>query len=260
MPLYLVLIISFIFGTLIGSFLNVLALRYNSGTGVRGRSKCMSCGKTLTWVELVPIVSFFLQKGACRSCKAKISWQYPLVEFLAGALFVMMFILYPPLGLISSLRTAFQLFILCVLMVIAIYDIKHKIIPDTLVWTFVVAAFLLMFVGTDAHPFVTPSWLALLAGPILALPFALLWFVSYGQWMGLGDAKLILGIGWLLGLSYGLTAITLAFWIGAVASIIYMAVAYRSFKHGLQIPFGPYLILGLYIVMVTGWQLFPLFG
>jgi prepilin signal peptidase PulO-like enzyme (type II secretory pathway) len=77
--------------------------------------------------------------------------------------------------------------------------------------------------------------------------------------MGLGDSKLILGIGWLLGLSYGLTALALAFWIGAIVSIIYMAVAYRSFKHGLQIPFGPYLILGLYLVMITGWQLFGSF-
>lgn len=260
MPLYLVLIISFIFGTLIGSFLNVLALRFNTGVGIRGRSKCMSCGKTLTWVELIPIVSFLLQKGTCRSCRAKISWQYPLVEFLSGALFVMLFIIYPPLGLVSSLRTAFQLFILCVLMVIAIYDIKHKIIPDPLVWAFVVVAFLLGFVGTDATPFVVPGILWFLAGPILALPFALLWYVSHGTWMGLGDAKLILGIGWLLGLSYGLTAIALAFWIGAIASIIYMVSAYRSFKHGLQIPFGPYLILGLYLVLITGWQLFPLFG
>jgi prepilin signal peptidase PulO-like enzyme (type II secretory pathway) len=53
-----------------------------------------------------------------------------------------------------------------------------------------------------------------------------------------------------------LTSLALAFWIGALVSIIYMAVVYRSFKHGLQIPFGPYLILGLYLVMVTGWQLF----
>jgi prepilin signal peptidase PulO-like enzyme (type II secretory pathway) len=259
MPLYLILIVSFIFGTLIGSFLNVLALRYNTGMGVRGRSKCMSCSKTLTWVELIPILSFAAQRGACKGCRAKISWQYPLVEFFSGALFVIIFLLYPPVTLVSSIVTAFQLFILCILMVITIYDIKHKIIPDPLVYIFIAAAFILMFIGTDAHPFVIPSVLQLLAGPILALPFALLWYVSHGEWMGLGDSKLILGIGGLLGLSYGLTALALAFWIGAIVSIIYMAVAYRSFKHGLQIPFGPYLILGLYLVMITGWQLFGSF-
>ncbi|MDE2188748.1 MAG: prepilin peptidase [Patescibacteria group bacterium] len=256
MPLYFTFILCFIFGTIIGSFLNVLALRYNTGVTVRGRSKCMSCAKTLTWVELVPILSFMIQRGACRSCKAKISWQYPIVEFLSGALFVLLFMLYPPVSLVASIVTAMQIFILCILMVITIYDIKHKIIPDPLVWTFVAAAFLLMFVGNDTNPFVVPSVMQLLSGPILALPFALLWFVSHGEWMGLGDAKLILGIGWMLGLGYGLTALTMAFWIGAIFSLIYMAVSYKTFKHGLQIPFGPYLILGLYLVMVTGWQLF----
>jgi len=259
MPLYIILIVSFIFGTIIGSFLNVLSLRYNTGVGVRGRSKCMSCAKTLSWMELVPILSFAVQKGACKSCKSRISWQYPIVEFLAGVFFVLIFLMYPPIGAISTLVTAFQLFILCILMVITVYDIKHKIIPDALVYSFIVASFLLLFAGTDAHPFAIPSVMSLLSGPILALPFALLWFVSHGEWMGLGDAKLILGIGWMLGIAYGLTALTLAFWIGAAASIIYMVVVYRSFKHGLEIPFGPYLIFGMYIVMITGWQLFPIY-
>src|SRR6185369_2783346 len=102
MPFYLILVVCFIFGTIVGSFLNVLALRFNTGMGIRGRSKCMSCSKTLTWVELIPIVSFALQRGACRSCRTKISWQYPLVEFLAGALFVLIFLLYPPVGLVAT--------------------------------------------------------------------------------------------------------------------------------------------------------------
>jgi prepilin signal peptidase PulO-like enzyme (type II secretory pathway) len=253
---YLILIVTFIFGTLIGSFLNVLALRFNTGVGVRGRSKCMSCAKTLTWVELVPILSFAIQRGSCRSCKTKISWQYPLVEFFAGALFVVIFLLFPPASLVTSITTAFQLFILCILMVITIYDIKHKIIPDPLVYVFIAATFIMMFIGTDAQPFVLPDMWRLLAGPILALPFALLWYISEGEWMGLGDAKLILGIGWMLGLSYGLTALAFAFWIGAAVSIVYMLAAYGSFKHRLQIPFGPYLILGLYLVMISGLQLF----
>lgn len=257
MSLYLILIISFVFGTIIGSFLNVLALRYNTGMGVNGRSRCMSCGKNLTWIELVPVFSFLAQRGACRSCKAKISWQYPLVEFTAGILFAILFLIYPPVGLVNSVITAFQLCILCILMVITIYDIKHKIIPDSLVYTFACLAFVLMFIGNDAHPLIVPGVWNILAGPLLALPFALLWFVSNGEWMGLGDAKLILGIGWMLGLSYGLTALTLSFWIGAIASVAYILIVHRKFKHGAEIPFGPYLILGLYIVLITGIQLFP---
>ena len=247
------LVLSFIFGAIVGSFLNVIALRWNTGKGLGGRSMCMSCGKTLTWKELVPIFSFVAQKGACRKCKSKISWQYPLVEFLAGAVFVLIFLSFPPVSALAGLTTLVQIIAACLLLVISVYDIKHKIIPDVLVYAFDGLALLSIFVGGSSWLHV-PSLSMLLAGPILALPFALLWAISKGKWMGLGDAKLVIGLGWLLGISAGVNAIILAFWIAAVVSVIWLYVVYGKFKHKTEIPFGPYLIVGFYLVLLFGIQ------
>jgi prepilin signal peptidase PulO-like enzyme (type II secretory pathway) len=263
------LLLAFILGTIIGSFLNVVAYRYNTGMGIGGRSKCMACARTLTWIELVPLASFIVQKGACRKCKSKISWQYPLVEFLAGALFVLIFMKFPPLSFAAGLMTFVQLVMAGLLIVIVVYDIKHKVIPNALVYAFAVVAFLSIFLNpagviagaatvvSSAVAFATPLFHLpalgdLLAGPLLALPFALLWFVSRGRWMGLGDAKIMLGIGWVLGLNAGLSAIFLAFWIGAAISIIWVLIAYHRIEGRREIPFAPYLVLGMYLVLLFG--------
>ncbi len=245
------LIFSFILGTLIGSFLNVVALRYNTGMGLKGRSKCFSCGKSLEWHELVPVFSFLFQKGKCKGCKSKISWQYPLIEILTGTLFVGIFYTFPPLTIEASITTLFYIFITCLLLIMTMYDVKHKIIPDVLSYTFSALAFAHLFISPTLS-FVTPTWWALLAGPVLALPFALLWLISKGTWMGLGDAKLVLGIGWILGINAGISAIALAFWIGAVVSLLWMYIVFKKLKSKYEIPFGPYLVLGMYIVLLSG--------
>ena len=88
----LIAIFVFIFGAIIGSFLNVVILRFRSGRTLGGRSMCFSCGKTLGFAELVPIGSFLSQKGRCSGCETRISWQYPLVEALTGVLFMLLFV------------------------------------------------------------------------------------------------------------------------------------------------------------------------
>lgn len=245
----LALIFSFCLGTIAGSFLNVVSLRFNSGAGVGGRSKCMSCGNQLTWRELVPIISFIAQKGACRKCLSRISWQYPLVEFAAGAIFVLIFYEFPPLSPAAALQTFFYILSTCLLLVITVYDIRHKIIPDPFVYAFGAIGLASLFFGGGSLVHV-PGWPAVLAGPGLALPFALLWLVSKGEWMGLGDAKLILGIGWLLGWGGGIDAIILAFWIAAAVSVIWLLARRKRFEPKTEVPFGPYLILGFYLVLL----------
>lgn len=249
----LFLLFSFILGTIIGSFLNVVALRYNTGMTLKGRSKCFSCNTTLSWIELIPLFSFIFQGGACKKCKSKISWQYPVVELLAGLLFILIFYFFPPISVAAGVTTLFYLLITAILLVIVVYDIRHKIIPNTLAYTFAVIAFIHLFISPDLS-FQIPTVLNLLSGVIVALPFAALWLVSKGTWMGLGDAKLALGIGWALGLLPAISAIVLAFWIGAIVSVIWMFIVFRKIKARYEIPFGPYLILGMYIVIFTGIQ------
>ena len=245
----LFLVYSFILGTIIGSFLNVVALRYNTGMTTKGRSKCFSCGKNLKWYELFPVLSFLFQGGKCRGCKSKISWQYPVIELLAGVLFFLIFYNFPPISIEMAYWTLYYLVITGILIVITIYDVKHKIIPDAMYYTFAMIALGGLFIGNDLS-IVNPSLSDLLAGPLLALPFALMWLVSKGTWMGFGDAKLVLGIGWLLGIVDGISAIILAFWIGAIFSVLWMYVIFRKIKSRYEIPFGPYLILGMYLVLL----------
>lgn len=249
------IVFAFILGTIIGSFLNVVAYRYNTGMTLGGRSQCFTCGRTLSWMELVPVLSFIVQGGACKNCRSKISWQYPLVELGTGILFALIFVFFPPYALTAGIFTLFYLIITSILVVITVYDTRHKIIPDSLVYTFAALALAHLFISPELS-FQIPTVSALLAGPVLALPFFLLWLVSKGAWIGLGDAKLVLGIGWTLGMAAGISAIILAFWIGAIISVLWMKIALKKFKARYEIPFGPYLILGMYLVLFFGFQVF----
>ena len=214
--IYLNLIIVFILGTIIGSFLNVLVLRYNTGFSfITGRSRCFTCSKYLNWYELIPLFSFLMIGGKCLGCKSKVSYQYPIVEGITGVVFVGVFWIFS----LSPLLPIY-LIISSLLIAMAVYDYLHKIIPDGMVYSFIFLSFVAMLI---THPlaslFSIPLSFDLLAGPILFSFFAILWLVSGGKWMGFGDAKLALGVGFLLGFTGGVYAIMLAFYIGAVFSL-----------------------------------------
>jgi leader peptidase (prepilin peptidase)/N-methyltransferase len=276
--LFILALSFFVFGTIIGSFLNVVILRYNTGKSINGRSGCANCRKPLEPHELVPILSFALLRGRCSGCKSKISWQYPLVEFFTGLLLILIFLkLFLPQG--SLLNPFFAhpfLYVLAVgylviqaslLVVIFVYDLKHKIIPNGPVYAFAILSLVNLTVADGTHLLHFPYLLNLLAGPIFFLGFYLIWLVSRGRAMGFGDAKLVLGIGWFLGFVEGISALILGFWIGAVISICLILTQYVS-KNWLrksgskksimakdkselsmksEIPFAPFLILGIII-------------
>lgn len=258
---FLMIAIIFIFGTIIGSFLNVVIYRYNSGTSpLSGRSQCFACGKTLEWYELFPVFSFLIQGGRCRKCKTRLSWQYPIVETLSGVIFVAVFLLGKPI-----IETTFLLSVFSTLLVIAVYDLRHQIIPDGLVAFFAVVSigwFFWALPGSFKEAFRFPYYWALVAGPMLFFPFWVLWFVSKGRWLGLGDGKLALGIGWFLGATLGGSAIMLAFWIGAAYALAMMAIqkvlnrTRNKLSMQSEIPFGPFLILAVFIVYFTGINFF----
>lgn len=246
-----------VLGAILGSFLNALSFRFNTGRGMGGRSRCMCCGHTLAAADLVPVLSYVWLGGKCRYCGAKLSPQYPLVEVCAAVLSVGVYLATP-----APLLYALFLLAWLIILFIGVYDMRHTIIP----WTFSLAlmgvALVSLFVGG------TPEVWALLAGPLLALPLFLLSLVSRGTWMGWGDSAFELSLGWLLGFALGLTALMLAVWLGAAVGLLLMALQRlaqrkRSSTAWLQkafhlpdgqltikseIPFAPFLAAGAALV------------
>lgn len=261
----------FIFGTIIGSFLNVVILRYNTGESVvSGKSVCFSCAKNLSWYEMFPILSWVALQGKCGNCKSKISWQYPLVEFFTGILFLAVYLKLSQLGSsapkLSFLMTHLYYFVVfSILIVITVYDLRHKIIPDLLSFSFAFISLIWLITALPTSHVGKANWdlWDLFAGPILALPFFLMWLLSGGRWMGLGDAKLALGIGWFLGLVSGVSAVILGFWIGAIISVSLLLLQRlnligKNLTIKSEIPFAPFLILGLLIVFFFGFDVMSL--
>ncbi len=255
----LIFIFIFLLGTIIGSFLNVVIYRFNTGRDmVNGRSMCMSCSNTLRWYELIPVFSFLIQSGKCRRCASHISHQYPLVEIITGVVFVLVSLKFLPI-LESSywmyiFYVVFFIFIFSLLIVISVYDLKHKIIPDKIVYTFILFSLFSIFINHSDFGgfFILPSWESMIAGPLLALPFVALWYFSKGRLMGLGDGKLVLGIGWMLGISSGFSVLLLSFWIGTIVSLAIMFLSKKKSKINMktEIPFAPFLIISMIIVFL----------
>ncbi len=263
------IILVFIFGTLVGSYINVISLRYGTGlSSGNGRSKCFTCNTTLAWYDLIPVVSYFFLSGKCRTCRTNISTQYVIVEVLTGIMFVLIsfreyfstpiYSVLPNSFTYSVIFFAYYAFVFGLLLVISIYDIRHKVIPDKLVYIFAGVAVLKLVASyfITGLSFITPNYLDFAAPFVLFAPLALLWFASNGRWIGFGDAKLVFGIGALLGFISGISAVVLAFWIGAVWSIgLLLYSKFESRKGGVslktEVPFAPFLILAAFIVYMT---------
>jgi prepilin signal peptidase PulO-like enzyme (type II secretory pathway) len=251
-------------GLALGSLLNTITLRHEKGERLSGRSRCMSCAHELSWYELIPVVSYLIQGRKCRSCSSTISPQYPLVELATALLFVLVgYVVEPfaaPLLSMGLLVLVVHLCIWSLLMASTVYDLRTKLIPDSFSYTFALLAFAALFITPSG--FLVPGLWELLAGPVCFLPFYVLWAVSQGRWIGLGDGKLSLGIGWLLGLPLAGTAILTAFWLGAVVSLALIALqrvlhtgdAQLTMKSA--VPFGPFLVLGTLVIYVYQIDLF----
>ncbi len=242
----------FIFGTIIGSFLNVFIIRYNTGQSLSGRSGCLVCGRQLTALDLVPILSYLGLRGRCRHCASHISLQYPIVEFLTGLLFALtVWRFLPNLGAI-----VFYWLVMALLIIIATYDWRHQIIPTGPIYSLIVLSFVWAVAGGFGY---------LLAGVASFAFFALLWGVSGGRWMGFGDAKLGLALGWFLGPVGTLSALALAFWSGALVGLALLALSrlkrlWRGSKLitiKSELPFAPFMIFGLLVVLLFSLHVIP---
>ncbi len=255
-------VFSALLGLIVGSFLNVVICRHGTGRSLDGRSGCLSCGKKLGALELVPVLSWLCQLGRCRRCGAKISWQYPLVEIGGAAAFWLAYRAHPFLApgapfAAEAVAFAAAAAALSALVAVVAYDLRHKIIPDSFSLFLAAAALVRILALGIGYGAPLSAWaLAAAAGPAMALPLYFLWAVSRGRWMGLGDPKLALGLGWLIGLSGSFLALALAFVVGAAWGVAALA-AERLTRRGLtmksEVPFAPFLALGAAVAFATGW-------
>ncbi len=241
----------FLLGAIIGSFLNVVIYRYNSGLSpLKGRSICFSCGHELYWYNLIPLFSFVIQGGRCSFCRSRISVQYPLIEFLTALFFVVIFY---KLGL--SFLTLYYWLFFSILIIIAAYDLRHKIIPDGLVYFLILLS--LLKIVTDFWLFGEINWYDITTAAIVALVFGLMWLISNGKWMGFGDAKLVLALGLVLSFCSILAFVFFSFILGSVVIILVMLLfklyeilfGYRI-EIDREVPFAPFLILSAFLVFM----------
>ncbi len=237
------LLFIFLLGLAVGSFLNVLILRLNTGMTLGGRSRCFSCLSKLQWYDLLPIISYLTIRGRCRYCKSKISLQYPAVEFFAGAIFVSAALFLNPVE--EPLKYILSTVFFSILLAVSVYDLRHKIIPDQLSLALLLIA--LLFELIHLYPDFNKIELAydVAAGVGAFLFFAIVWALSKGTWMGFGDAKLAFSLGLFLGYPEILLALLFAFWFGAVVGLVLLLLGLASRKT--EVPFAPFLAFGSYI-------------
>lgn len=266
MELYIQVLV-FIFGAIIGSFLNVVIYRIHTGKSLNGSSHCLSCGTVLRWYELFPLLSYAALRGRCGWCQAHIPIRYVLVELLTACIFLWLYTLFGhnlPLFI-------FYAAVLSTSVVIAVHDIRHTIIPDELVLILIGLAF--MYKGVELYHGLPVAAFAtdMLAGLVASVFFGVLWYISEGRWIGLGDAKLAFPFGVLVGIGGVFSLLVFSFWIGAFVSLLLLGLqkmlgrgkkrlSFLSEELTIksEVPFAPFLILGFVVVLLLHVDVFEI--
>lgn len=226
-------VVSFIFGSIIGSFLNVVAYRVPRHESlIKGRSHCTTCNTQIKDRDLIPILSWIILGGKCRSCGEKISPRYMIVELLTGLLFLAAF-----LALGFSVLTVFAAVLFPVLVVLSLNDIDHMEIPYWCSITIAVLGVISIFVDGS------PWYEHLIGAVIISVPFAILAFLGA---MGGGDVQLMAAAGLLLGFKI-IPAAAFGIILGAVGGLIIKAVTKSN-----VVRFGPFLSAGIVIGYLFG--------
>lgn len=237
--------IVFILGLLIGSFLNVCIFRIPIGKSiVFPPSTCSSCGHKLNYIDMIPVVNYIINKGRCRYCKEKYSLQYPLIELFNATLYLIIYNFYG-----YSLNTLFYCIICSMLIVIAMIDYKNMIIPNgILIFGLIVAIFFNILSRADL--------IDLIIGCAISFIFFLLIAVLTNA-MGGGDVKLIALLGFCFGIKGIIFIIIFSFIIGALTSVILLALKIKSRKD--MICFGPFISLASLLYILFGKCLIQLY-
>lgn len=230
----------FVFGAVFGSFFNVVGLRLPKKEPFHDdRSYCPHCKTELTAKELIPIVSFIIQVGKCRTCKARISPLYPMIELATGLLFLYSFLQF---NLRIELITA--ILFISLLMIVFVTDITYMLIPNRLL-LFFLPLFIIMRIYEPLRP-----WYDAIIGAIVGYGLvAIIIIVSKGG-MGAGDMKLLGLLGIVLGWKLVLLTFFLAAFLGAIIGGFLMLI--KRVKRKQPIPFGPYIVIAAIISYFYG--------
>jgi leader peptidase (prepilin peptidase)/N-methyltransferase len=227
-------------GLALGSFLNVVAARLPERRSVvGGRSACLACGSEIAWYDNVPLVSYIVLRGRCRSCRAPISWRYPAVELATALLVAACFVRFG-----FSAEAFVAAYFCAVLVVLSAIDAERRILPDVIV----LPSFALVLAANIAlQPERTVEWVAASLG---ASAFLFLALLAYPRGMGMGDVKLALLLGAGLGAS-----VAVGMMIGMLSALVYSTVLFV--RHGMAarkmaIPFGPFLAFGAIVALFAG--------
>lgn len=238
----------FALGAIVASFVGVVVARLNTGQRIlTGRSRCDACDTPLTWLALVPLISFLASGGRAHCCGTRLSLSAPCTELLLGGLFAFA---YFRLG--AALALPLLLLSLSVLLALVLYDLAHQILPSPLLAAFIVAGAVTSFVSA-------PSLIAfshtLLTALLIATSLALIHYFSRGRALGFADVPLAFGLALLVGPA-AFPGFVFSFWIGAVIGICILAQRPPGSRMRVEVPFAPYLAAGFLLAYVTQWNPF----
>lgn len=236
----LYMLLFFVFGTVLGSFYNVVGLRLPKNISfAKGRSYCPNCKKTLFWYELIPVISYISQGGKCRNCNSKISLLYPSIELLTGILFAFSFY---KIGFDIELVMAISL--ISMLIIVFVTDLSYMVIPNK-VLLFFLPLFIIIRIINPLNP-----WWTSISGAVFAfLLIAIIIIVSKGG-MGAGDMKLFGVLGLVLGFKNVLLTFFLASLIGTIIGGFQRLT--KQIEKGQAIPFGPSIVIATIITYFYG--------
>lgn len=236
-----ILLLFFIIGTIFGSFYNVVGYRVPKGESLLyPSSHCTKCGHKLTPLELIPILSFLLLGGKCKECKDKISWFYPVFEFLSGILFMLSYIVFG-----FSLECLLSIVFISMLLIVIISDYQTMTIPDSILIVFSIMIIIIKFFISGFNG-VGLSLINALGSFIFMFLLKLLGdFLFKKESMGGGDIKLLAVFGLMFGFPMSIISVFLAAIIGLPISLI---VLKKNSSH--EIPFGPFLAISAILIVL----------
>lgn len=238
-------LIIFIYGLLIGSFLNVCIYRIPRSESIAWPgSHCPKCNHKLRWYDNIPLLSYLILKGKCRYCNESISKQYPIVEFLNAIIYIIMYFNFG-----YSIDFIFYSLLFSILILITFIDLKEMIIPDLLVIVILILSVLYKGINYFLYS-ISPNILSSLGGMFLAGGLFLAIVILSRGGMGGGDVTLIAALGFVLGVKYILFNILLSFILGAIISVFLLATKFKTRKD--PIPFGPFIVLAFFITVLWG--------